>query len=62
MFQCEQFQSSRRALLAAAALCLSLAPAAALAQSLTAPNLPPPEDWDCITLPDEPSAPRRWKG
>lgn len=43
MFQCEQFQSSRRALLAAAALCLSLAPTAALAQSLTAPNLPAPQ-------------------
>ena len=29
---------------------------------LTAPNLPPPDEWDTITLPDEPSAPRRWKG
>ena len=29
---------------------------------LTAPNLPPSEDWVCITLPDEASAPRRWKG
>ena len=29
---------------------------------LTAPNLPPPDEWDSITLPDEPSALHRWKG